>query len=153
MTAFKILETILQQSDETLLNSLPTVPLLACQCCGSVIVAKRAHSEKTKMHYCPIYKTDKPVKEVTYFIKNKTTDPETAVARHREFWQKIYFEQLNRETGPATFLNLSNAAGEQFIVTADVSSYVESEVVNEAILRNSSLGFFKAIKHPMTYFL
>lgn len=141
MTASQILETILQQSDDDLLSTLPTIQRLACQCCGSVSVAKRAHSEKTKTYYCPICKGDKPVHEVVYFTKNKTTDPEKAVARHRQFWQKIYFEQLNRETGPATFLHVSCAAGEPFTVTADVSSYVESDVVKEAILQNSPLGF------------
>ncbi len=103
MTAAQILENILEQSDETLLNSLSTTPRLACQCCGSVSVAKRAHSEKTKTYYCPICKGDKSVSEVKYFIKNKTADPITAMARHREFWQRIYFEQLNRESGPITF--------------------------------------------------
>lgn len=104
MTAAHIRENILEQSDETLLSSLPTTPRLACQCCGSVSVAKRTHSEITQTYYCPICKGDKPVIKVTYFIKNKTADPIAAVARHRAFWQRIYYEQLNRESGPKTFL-------------------------------------------------
>lgn len=106
MTAAQILETILQQSDEALLSTLPTTPRLACQDCGSVSVAKRSHSEASKTYYCPICKADKPVKPVTYYVKNKTADPVTAVARHRQFWQRIFYEQLNRETGPATFQRL-----------------------------------------------
>jgi hypothetical protein len=103
MTAAQIREQILEQSDEALLTSLPTTSRLACQCCGSVSVAKRTHSEQTKTYYCPVCKADKPVQEVTYFIKNKTANPVTAVARHRQFWQKIYFEQLNRESKPSSF--------------------------------------------------
>lgn len=106
MTAAQILETILQQSDEALLSTLPTAPRLACQDCGCVSVAKRSHSETSKTYYCPICKVDRPVKSVTYYVKNKTADPVTAVARHRQFWQRIFYEQLNRETGPATFQSL-----------------------------------------------
>lgn len=103
MTAAQIRENILEQSDEALLSSLPTTTRLACQCCGSVSVDKRAHSEKTQTYYCPVCKEDKPVHPVRYYSKNKTADPVKAVARHRQFWQKIYFEQLNRESGPKTF--------------------------------------------------
>lgn len=103
MTAKQILDTILRQPDEQLLATLPTESRLACQCCGSVSVAKRGHSEQSKTYYCPICKADKPVHSVTYYIKNKTADPVTALARHRQFWQRIYFEQLNRESGPTTF--------------------------------------------------
>lgn len=103
MTAAQIRENLLEQSDEALLSSLPTTTRLACQCCGSVSVSKRAHSEITKTYYCPICKGNKPVDEVKYFIKNKTTDPAIAVARHRQFWQRIYFEQLNRESSSISF--------------------------------------------------
>lgn len=103
MTAAQILETILQQSDEALLSTLPTTPRLACQCCGSVSVAKRSHSEVSNRYYCPICKEDKLVKTVTYYTKNKTADPLTAITRHRQFWQRIYYEQLNRETKPVAF--------------------------------------------------
>ncbi|WP_338877290.1 hypothetical protein WBJ53_32925 (plasmid) [Spirosoma sp. SC4-14] len=103
MTAAQIRESILEQSDEALLKTLPTISRMACECCGSVSVAKRAHSERTHTYYCPICKDNKHVNQVTYYVKNKTTDPITAVARHRGFWQRIYFEQLNRESSPSNF--------------------------------------------------
>ena len=106
MTAQQILTNILQQPDDKLLATLPTTPRLACQCCNSVSVAKRSHSEQTKTYYCPVCKGDKPVHTVAYYTKNKTVDSAVAIARHRQFWQRIYFEQLNRETGPISFQSL-----------------------------------------------
>lgn len=101
------METILQQSDEALLATLPKLSRLACECCGSVSVAKRSHSAVSNRYYCPVCKEDKLVKTVIYYTKNKTADPVTAVTRHRLFWQRIYYEQLNRETKPTAFQALS----------------------------------------------
>lgn len=103
MTAAQILETILQQDDAALLATLPTESRQACSCCGSVSVAKRAHSVVSGLYHCPICKGDKPVNPITYYVKNKTADPSVALTRHRVFWQRIYYEQLNRESNPATF--------------------------------------------------
>lgn len=137
MTANQIQETILQQSDDALLITLPTTQRQACEACGSVSVAKRAHSEKTNTYYCPICKGDKPVKTVLYFTKNKTADPAVALQRHRAFWLRIYHEQLYREARAAPSLK-QPGIDQELMITAEVTPISASIAVTESPVKNAS---------------
>ena len=93
MKAQEIYDKILMQSDEVMLNNLPTQQRLACKKCNTVSLTKRASGNL----FCPTCKAETEVVSVTYYYKNKTVNPDIAIERHRSFWNRIYFEQLSKE--------------------------------------------------------
>jgi hypothetical protein len=97
MNATQILEQILSKTDEELLATLPTTPRIACVECQTVSVVKRAHYAQTSLCYCPTCRKEVKTAVVTYYVKNKTSEPAVAVERHRKFWNEIYYQQLGKE--------------------------------------------------------
>lgn len=94
MNGLQIYEQILSLSDEELLAGFATEPRLSCSQCGSVSVRQLADTPTTGVGTCTHCKQRLPLRMVTYYPKQKTTNPAFAVANHRNFWTQTYYQEV-----------------------------------------------------------
>lgn len=94
MNGLQIYEQILSLTDAELLAGFATEQRLSCSRCGSVAVRSLTDTAATGVGTCTNCKERVPTRMATYYPKQKSTNPEFAVANHRNFWTQIYYQTV-----------------------------------------------------------